>query len=335
LIPHFRSFALTLTLLIGLTAAGSSSVRADEEAERVRAIELARPSIVSIRVWRPGANRPAVGSGVILRSDGYILTNDHVVSGGKIIKVGLPGGKQYTARLWKEASGRDLALLKIQATGLPVARIGDSSKVRLGMTAIAIGDPMGFSGTVTVGTVSGLGREMKVGTVRYKSMIQTDAAINPGSSGGALVNLDGQVIGINTLIFTGGSRNAQGLGFAIPINTALTAARILVSSKPPTNAKPWLGIKGESLDDDTALARSIPAKRGVILTEVMKASPAELSHLKVGDAILQFNGKTIYSVADLVDHVNSFKPGDTVTLGIWRNDKKLQVKVTLDVANTP
>lgn len=324
---------LALASLLALTSLVPS--RADEQAERVRAIELARPSIVSVRVYREGATHPAVGSGVILRSDGFILTNAHVVEGGKIIKVGLAGGKQYTARLWKLNETKDLALLKIQATGLPVARIGNSSQVRLGQTAIAIGDPMGFAGTVTVGTVSGVGREMRVGLTKYREMIQTDAAINPGSSGGALVNLEGQVIGINTLIYTGSSRNAQGLGFAIPINQALSAARQLVSSRAPTNAKPWLGITGESLDADIALIHSIPAKRGVLVTGVMKASPAETANVHIGDAILQVNGKTIYSVADLVDHVNSFKPGDTLTLGVWRNEKKFQVKVTLDVANTP
>jgi S1-C subfamily serine protease len=318
-----------------LALASFSSVRADEQAERVHAIEMARPSVVSIRVYRAGATRPAVGSGIILRSDGFILTNDHVVQGGKVIKIGLFNGKTYSARLWKENPLKDLALLKVEATGLLVARIGNSDHVRLGETAIAIGDPMGFSGTVTVGTVSGLGRRMRVGNVRYTGMIQTDASINPGSSGGALVDLEGRVIGMNTLIYNGNGRGAAGLGFAIPSNKALYEAKLLISSHPPANAKSWLGITGETLDADIALIHSIPAKKGVLVTGVMKASPAEVAKIRIGDAILQVNGKTIYSVADLVDNVSSFKPGDTITLGVYRNEKKFQVKVTLDVMNTP
>ncbi|CAN0497532.1 unnamed protein product, partial [Phaeothamnion confervicola] len=189
----------------------------------------------------------------------------------KVIKIGLPGGKQYTAKLWKQVHDKDLALLKIEASGLPVARMGNSDHVKLAQTAIAIGDPLGFSGTVTVGTIGGIGRDIKVGGVTYQGMIQTDAAINPGSSGGALINLDGQVIGINSLIYTGsnGSKPAQGLAFAIPINYALKIARQMVANRPTTAGKPWIGINGANLSPALATAHGIPAQRGVIVTSIL------------------------------------------------------------------
>jgi serine protease Do len=279
--------------------------------------------------------RPGVGSGIIVRSDGFILTNDHVVDGGKVIKVGLPGGKQYTARLWKQVHDKDLALLKIEASALPVAHMGNSDRIKLAQTVIAIGDPLGFSGTVTVGAIGGIGRDIKVGGVTYVGMIQTDAAINPGSSGGALINLQGEVIGINSLIYTGNSANkpAQGLAFAIPINQALKVARTMVANRPNTAGKPWIGITGEPLTPELATGQGIPARRGVLIMSVMAGSPAEASALMTGDAIVALNGKTVLNVLDFNAMINSFKPGQTVTLGIWRRAKKMSVQVTLDVAN--
>lgn len=308
--------------------------QADEEADRIAAVELGRRSVVSLRVYRTNNNKPGVGSGIILRSDGFILTNSHVVEGAKVVRVGLPGGKQYNGRIWKEAKDKDLALIKIEASGLPVARVGNSDRVKLGQTAIAIGDPLGFSGTVTVGTVGGLSRDIKIGQIQYPSMIQTDAAINPGSSGGALINLSGEVIGVNTLIYNGpnGSRPSQGLGFAIPINHALSVAKVLVSQRPVSSGKPWLGLVGNNLNPDLSLAHNIPAKRGVIVTSIIPGSPADQAGMRVGDAIVSCNAKSVLSLTDFLSQIATFKPGDTVELGLWRQGKKTSLKVTLDVA---
>jgi len=308
--------------------------QADEESDRIAAVELGRRSVVSLRVYRTNNNKPGVGSGIILRSDGFILTNSHVVEGAKVVRVGLPGGKQYNGRIWKEAKDKDLALIKIEASGLPVARVGNSDRVKLGQTAIAIGDPLGFSGTVTVGTVGGLSRDIKIGQIQYPSMIQTDAAINPGSSGGALINLSGEVIGVNTLIYNGpnGSRPSQGLGFAIPINHALSVAKVLVSQRPVSSGKPWLGLVGNNLNPDLSMAHNIPAKRGVIVTSIIPGSPADQAGMRVGDAIVSCNAKSVLSLTDFLSQIATFKPGDTVELGLWRQGKKTSLKVTLDVA---
>ncbi len=262
---------------------------ADEEADRIQAIKIGRRSVVSLRVYRNNSNRPGVGSGIILRSDGFILTNSHVVEGAKVVRVGLPGGKQYNGRIWKEAPDKDLALVKIEATGLQV---------------------------------------------QYPAMIQTDAAINPGSSGGALINLSGEVLGVNTLIYNGpnGTRPSQGLGFAIPITHAVSVAKTLVAQRPVSSGKPWLGLIGDNLSPELSVAHNIPAKRGVMVRSMVPGSPADQAGMRVGDTIVQCDAKSVLSVTDFLSQIAAHKPGDTVELGIWRRGKKTSVKVTLDVA---
>lgn len=295
------------------------------------AIRKAKPSVVSIRTYKNNSNRPGVGSGVIMRSDGFILTNAHVVDGAKVVKVTLSGGQSYNAKIWKVVNAEDLALIKVEATGLPVARMGNSSKVQLGQTAIAIGDPHNLSGTVTRGIISGVGRDIKSNGVSYKSLLQTDAAISPGSSGGALINLEGQVVGINTLIFSG--RNAQGLAFAIPMNHALKIAKDMVAARPAGTGKPWIGLSGQNLTPDLATAHGIPTRRGVLVTGITPGGPAELSNVMVGDAITSVNNKTVLNVPDFAGIIQGFKPGETISLSLWRQGKKTTVQVTLDVAS--
>ncbi|MGE0494815.1 MAG: S1C family serine protease [Vulcanimicrobiota bacterium] len=325
---------LTSILLVGLAGlVGWAPARADTEQQKIKAIESARKSVVSIRTYRSGAKEPGIGSGVILRSDGYILTNHHVIRDAKVVKVHLAGGKQYTAKIWKSAPEQDLALLKVAASDLPVAKIGNSDNVKLGQTAIAIGDPLGFTGTVTTGTVGGIGRDVEAGGVNYKSLIQTDAAINPGSSGGALINLNGEVVGINTLVYTGPNswKHAQGLGFAIPVNDAINIAKQLVASKTTTSGKAWLGIMGENLTADAATAYGIPAKVGVMVTSVISGSPADDANLQVGDTITAADGKTVRNLTDLAGMLAARKPGEIMQLAVWRQGKKSTVAVTLDV----
>jgi len=318
-----RSVLLLLLFLAGTAWA--------QEEPRVAAIKRAKPSVVSIRTYKNNSSKPGVGSGVIMRSDGYILTNAHVVDGAKVVKVTLSGGQSYNAKIWKVINSEDLALIKIEATGLPVARMGNSSKVQLGQTAIAIGDPHNLSGTVTVGIVSGVGRDIKANGVSYKGLLQTDAAISPGSSGGALIDLEGRVIGINTLLYA--SKNAQGLAFAIPMNHALKIAKDMVAARPAGTGKPWIGITGQNLTPDLATAHGIPTRRGVIVVQVVPGSPADLSQVLVGDAITSVNNKTVLNVPDFAGIIQGFKPGDTISLSLWRQGKKTTVQVTLDVAS--
>lgn len=322
--------------ILALILCAAVPARADVEEQRIRAVENASKWVVSVRTYRAGKDKPGIGSGVILRSDGYIMTNAHVVHGGKIVKVHLPDGKVYTAKIWKMAADQDLALLKIEASGLPVARIGNSDKVRLGQTVIAIGDPLGFTGTVTVGTVGGLHRNVETRGIKYRNLIQTDAAINPGSSGGALVNLKGEVIGINALVYTGpssGYDKAQGLGFAIPINSAIKIARQLVLSQPVAagGGKPWLGVSGENLTPGKAADFGIKVKTGVLVTSVVSGSPASTAGVQVGDAISAIDGQTIRSIPDMLGILANHKPGDTVSFTVWRGESKMTLPVTLDM----
>ncbi len=322
---------LQVLLLVVLTA---SAVFADQEQDKIRAIDLARKSVVSIRTYRQGQDEPGIGSGVILRSDGYIITNNHVISKAKVVKVTLVGGKTYTAKVWKAAPEQDLALLKIEASNLPVARVGNSSKIKIGQTAIAIGDPLGFEGTVTVGIVGNLNRNVKVAGIDYRNLVQTDAAINPGSSGGALINLQGEVIGINTLVYTGPQsyKHAQGLGFAIPINDAVQLAKKLVQSSTAAavKGKAWLGITGDNMTEDAQLMYGVPVKKGVMITSVINGSPAGTAGLLVGDTIVGADGQTILTLAQFMGYLTDKKAGDVIQLSYWRGSKKSTVSVTLD-----
>ncbi|MCR5661588.1 MAG: trypsin-like peptidase domain-containing protein [bacterium] len=333
-----RSFKYIITAVLAALIICSEMVAASEEDQRIEAIAKAAKSVVSVRTYRQNREKPGIGSGVIINPHGYIITNAHVVKGGQTIKVQLRSKKTFNAKIWKMEQESDLAILKINSDNLPVASIGNSDRVRLGQTVIAIGDPLGFTGTVTVGTVSGLNRNVETKGIKYLDLIQTDAAINPGSSGGALVNLHGEVIGINALVYNGpstGYDKAQGLGFAIPIKTAVNIAEQLISSNPDESSyadsgKPWLGIGGETLNFQKARDFDIKITSGVFVTSVTEGSPAYLAKLRSGDTISAVNGTTVTTVRDMQKILNSHKPGDTLKLTVWRNNKKFVVNVTLD-----
>lgn len=346
--PHQSlSAALIISLILVWAAALVLPAQASqEEEERIRAIERASKSVVSVRTYRQNRDKPGIGSGIIINANGYIVTNAHVVKGGKTVKVQLKNKKTYNAKIWKMAPEQDLAILKINGRGLPTASIGSSSSLRVGQTVIAIGDPLGFTGTVTVGMVSGLGRNIETKGIRYKNLIQTDAAINPGSSGGALVNLNGSVVGINALVYTGpasGYDKAQGLGFAIPISTAIQVADQLISSAPDpvassgrgssaasSGGRPWLGLSGETLTLEKARDFDIKITSGVFVTSVVDGSPADSARLRAGDTISGVNGTTVTTVGAMLKQLNRFHAGDTIKLIVWRNNKKFLVSVTLE-----
>lgn len=327
---------------------GVRTACANEESDRVSAIARASKSVVSVRTYRQNRTKPGIGSGVIINSNGYILTNAHVVKGGKTIKVQLKNKKTFEAKIHKMAGDKDLAIIKIDAGSLPAARIGSSDSLRIGQTVIAIGDPLGFTGTVTQGMISGLGRDIETKGIKYKNMIQTDAAINPGSSGGALLNSHGELIGINALVYTGPSNGydkAQGLGFAIPIKTAYNVAQQLMDSPSDSSLaddddlsagssdssnRPWLGLSGATLTLEKAQDFDIKITSGVFVTQVVEGSPAGRANIKPGDTVSAINGATVNSVGTMIKELNKHKAGERIKLTVWRHNKKFIVSITLD-----
>ena len=273
---------------------------------------------------------------MIIRSNGLILTNHHVIRNADVIKVTTVDEKDYTAQILHLAPQHDIALIKINGNGFRAARIGSSAAVKLGQSAIAIGDPLGFSSTVTLGTVGGLQRSVKLNDVDYQSLIQTDAAINPGSSGGALVDLDGKLIGINTLVYTGPARwkRAQGIGFAIAIDHAMMVTEALMQRTPErVTSKPWLGVTGSTITKDLSDAYGLGAKRGILVRTVLPASPAEKAGIRPGDVITRANGELLTGLQDLSEMLSGMAAGDVMTLDMLRTKKAFKVEVTLDVSS--
>lgn len=268
----------------------------------------------------------ALGSGVIVTHDGYILTNNHVVAKGTDIKVFLPNKQQYPAKVVGTDQKTDIAVLKIQATNLPTVVFGDSSKLQIGDYVLAIGDPFGIGETVTMGIVSATARN-QLGIENYEDFIQTDAAINPGNSGGALINARGELIGINTAILSGGSGGNQGIGFAIPINLARYIMGQLLKYGKVTRG--FLGVGIQDVSAPVAKTYGVPANQGAIISDVQPNSPAAKVGLERGDVITQLNGQPVQGANDLKLKVGETRPGTTVHLKVLRNGSARDVSLTL------
>ena len=261
------------------------------------------------------------GSGIIFDSKGYIVTNNHVIDKASKITVKLSSGKVLDAKVVGTDPRSDLAVIKVDATNLPIAKFGDSSKVSVGDTAVAIGNPLGeeFAGTVTAGIISAVNRQINYGGSIYK-LIQTDAAINPGNSGGALANSNGEVIGINSLKL-GASENAEGMGFAITINEAKTIIASLM--KTGTVTRPYLGILGQDAISDTN------SVQGVYVNEIVAGSGAASAGIKPTDIIIELDGTKVEKFSDLAGIIDKHKIGDKVSCKILRNSKTISISVTL------
>ncbi|MGH9396015.1 MAG: DegQ family serine endoprotease [Terriglobia bacterium] len=275
----------------------------------------------------------ALGSGVIVSPDGYILTNNHVIQHATGIKVTLTNGKQYDGKVVGADPQTDIAIVKIDASGLATATLGDSSSLKVGDIVMAFGNPFGLDFTVTKGIVSALGRS-NIGSriEEYGNFIQTDAAINPGNSGGALVNIHGQVIGINTAILSnnagpGGEGGFMGIGFAIPSNTARHIMNELIKNGKVVRG--YLGVHIGELKPALAKAMGAPDTNGAIVEDVQSGSPAAKAGLKAGDVIRSVNGQTVTSFTALRYEIAEMNPGTEVTLGILRDGKPMTLKVTL------
>lgn len=266
------------------------------------------------------------GSGIIYSSDGYIITNQHVINGASDITVTLYDGRDFNARVIGQDARSDLAVLKIDGKDLVPGDFGDSKDIRVGELAVAIGNPMGeeFSGSVTAGIISATDRSMNIGEKRLK-LFQTDAAINPGNSGGALVNKKGEVIGINSVKLS--SPNIEGMGFAIPINDALPIIEELISHGYVK--RPWIGVGIGDVTEDMIDKHNFP--RGVYIVRVYHESPAEKAGLKVDDIITEVNGKRVYTAEALINAISELKPDTTINMKIYRNNTYEEVEITIGV----
>jgi len=274
--------------------------------------------------------RTSLGSGIIIDPKGYVLTNAHVIEGADQITVHVKTDKlvdQFKAKVVGRDDKTDVAVLKIQAREtLPAARFGNSDRAAPGQWVIAIGNPFNFDHTVTVGVISALGRGVSRDAARHENFIQTDAAINPGNSGGPLVNLKGEVIGINTAIFTR-SMGFMGIGFAIPANMAKRVSEDLI--KHGKVQRPWLGVGIQDLDPDKARHFQLPAKVGVLVSQVYNGSPAQKAGLQRGDVITSVDGAPVSSLRDLQQKILLKAINDSVRITYLRSGKEERVIVRL------
>jgi S1-C subfamily serine protease len=300
----------------------------------VRAVDRVGPAVVSVLAvhssWHRRGELRGGGSGVVIAPDGYVLTNGHVVTGASAIEVTLSDGRRLPASAIGADPHTDLAVLRVAAAGLPAATLGDSGRLRVGQLVIAIGNPFGFQATVTAGVISALGRTLRAQTGRLiDNVIQTDAALNPGNSGGPLVDSRGTVVGLNTAIIA----FSQGLCFAIPVNTATWVAAQLIRHGRVRRA--WLGITAQAapLGRPTVVRHRLAADRAVRVVEVAPGSPAERAGLRSGDVIVALDGAPIDSADDLQRALGAGRIGIPVPIEALRDGERLRLLVT--PAETP
>ncbi|TLM65660.1 MAG: PDZ domain-containing protein [Actinobacteria bacterium] len=312
------------------------------------AAAAALPSVVSITAsggtsqtaghgmpkGHPDVPVAADGSGVAMRraKDGkgtYVITNQHVVEGADKITVTTPDGEPYPAELIGADTANDIAVVLVDVE-IPLLAEGDSAGLRVGDLVVAIGSPFGLSHTVTAGVVSALGRSMtEIETPEgypLVDVIQTDAAINPGNSGGALIDRSGKVVGINSALVSDTGKDA-GIGFAIPIKRALEVADQLITGG--VVGHPFLGINGQTIDERLAADKKLPVRSGAYVAEVIKGTGAQKAGIKAGDVVVSLGGAKIRSMEDLIYEVRRHNVGDTVTLGIVRAGKEIEIAVVI------
>ena len=324
----------TVLLLGGLNESGDigESIRqtlVSEQSATVSVAERISPAIVTLEVT--GADGESVGSGVIYSADGWIVTNRHVVEGATTMTVHLEDGRDFPGRVYGIDTLTDLAIVKVEATGLTAATLGRSSAIQVGQTAIAIGSPLGvYTNSVTAGIISAIGREITTESGRLDGLLQTDAAINPGNSGGALVDSSGAVIGINTAISTEGA----GIGFAIPIDIARPIMEQALAGIELS--RPWIGIRYVALNRRTAAENNLTLFQGAWIsggTEsgIVPGSPAEAAGLADGDIVTKVQGMLIDELHPLQDLLVQYSPGTVIVLDVLRAGATVQISVTLGI----
>ena len=306
-----------------------------DEETLVKIIEKASPWVVNINVslmaqdaYMSAAPQQGMGSGIMIDSRGYILTNNHIVENANAMLVSMFDGTQLDGKLVGADPMSDIAVVKVEngKKKLPVAKIGDSDKVKVGHIAIAIGNPFGFmlrGPTVTVGVISALNRTIQAEKGVYENLFQTDAHINPGNSGGPLLNGQGEVIGMNSANIP----FAQGIGFSIPLNSAMIIAKELIEHGKVL--RPWLGILGIGLNKDIAQYYNLSVDEGVLITRSFQNSPAWAQGITSGDIITSVDGKPVKDMGELAGYVRKKKIGDEITLAVRRGNLQGDVKVKL------
>ena len=301
------------------------------------AAEAITPSVVNIKAittggadnfWNDGVAGASTGSGVVISPDGYIVTNNHVVEGASDIQVTMDDKREFTAKIIGTDPSTDLAVLKIDAQHLDPVRMGNSDSIRVGEWVLAVGNPFNLESTVTAGIVSAKGRSINILEDSYsiESFIQTDAAVNPGNSGGALVNTNGELVGINTAIITKSGRY-EGYSFAVPVNLATKVIRDLITYK--TVQRGFLGVEINDLSPTSARAAKYNSMNGVLVIKVNSGGAAEIAGLKQNDIILSIDGSKIKNKAELLEQVGRHKPGDVVNIAYSRDGLRGTTSITL------
>lgn len=265
----------------------------------------------------------SLGSGVIVSSEGYVLTNNHVVEEADDIELVLADGRRMHAAVRGSDPESDLAVLKVDGKNLPVITFGKLENVQVGDSVLAIGSPFGFGSTVTHGIVSALGRS-HLGINRFEDFIQTDAAVNPGNSGGALVDSSGNLVGINSAIFSQ-SGGSQGIGFAIPVSLARNVLEQIIRDGEVTRG--WLGIEPQDITPEVATAFSLAKTDGVLIRGVLKSGPADRAGMQVRDVVVDIDGKPTHDVASLLAQIAALAPGSQAKLTVLRAQKQVDIDV--------
>lgn len=309
----------------------SSQISSDEELldaysrAVIKVVEQNSPAVVNIRITRKMQGRTGgegAGSGAIIAPDGYVLTNNHVVEDASEIEVGLEDSTQLKAQLVGRDPATDLAVVRVGASGLPTVTLGDSAKLRVGQLVIAIGNPLGFGSTVSSGIVSAVGRALRGGAGRLiENIIQTDVSLNPGNSGGPLLDSHGRVVGINTAII----QMAQGIGFAVPINTAQWVISELLTRGKVRRA--YIGISGQArpLSRRTQRFFSLANESAVEVVAVAERGPAERAGVREHDLIVALNGQAIATVDDMHRYLTGEAAGKRMVISILRSSQRLEV----------
>ncbi|WP_221393212.1 S1C family serine protease [Dyadobacter sp. NIV53] len=289
----------------------------------IEAVEKTKNAVVKIDVYKTekGKLRPSgSGSGFIFSSDGFVFTNCHVVDGAEKIMVSLLNENEIEATLVGKDPDTDIAILKIYTQGYSVAKLGDASQLQIGQFVIAIGNPYGYQHTVTTGVVSALGRSLQTQSGRFvDNVIQSDAALNPGNSGGPMINTDGEVIGVNTAVIQG----AQGLSFSVDINTAKEIARQLIKDGKVFKAYLGLQLQDVQVNEKIRQHYKIPNRRGIFITHIEANSPASRSQLQEGDIIISFNDKTVNTSNELFKELTHKEVLSIVNISVIRHTELL------------
>jgi len=347
-----RGLLVALIAVVGLTSfrMGHSQGAASDDAERLGqafadAARTAGPAVVNISATRvvhgrtglglfddffpdlfrqPDMESTSLGSGVIVDPNGYVVTNNHVVAGAQEVRVSLVDGRELAAEVRGADPATDLAVLKIDAQGLPAARWADSERIQLGEWVVAIGNPYGLGQTITAGIVSAKHR-VDVGVSAYADFIQTDAAINPGNSGGALVNVRGELIGINTAILSQGGGGSVGIGFAIPSRIVMDVVRELLRSGKVSRS--WIGVVPTPLTARLAERLGVDRTEGLVVAQLYRGAPADESGLQPGDVILEIEGKAVTTANAARRMVFEVPVGRAISLSVLRGRRTLEFDV--------